>query len=76
MQTIHPDEIKLSPTVRKSLGEGETLLISDGSHLIAFLVSAEPSAVPRPFGLCKGEFVVPDDFDDPSPEIEAIFAGE
>ena len=23
---------------------------------------------PRPFGLAKGEFVVPDDFDDPLPE--------
>jgi hypothetical protein len=23
---------------------------------------------PRPFGLCKGEFVVPDDFDAPLPE--------
>ncbi|MCI0490996.1 MAG: hypothetical protein L0229_30775 [Blastocatellia bacterium] len=22
----------------------------------------------RPFGLCAGEFVVPDDFDDPLPE--------
>jgi len=23
---------------------------------------------PRPFGLCKGEFIVPDDFDAPLPE--------
>jgi len=23
---------------------------------------------PRPFGLCRGEFHVPDDFDDPLPE--------
>ncbi|MGF1479701.1 MAG: prevent-host-death protein [Cyanophyceae cyanobacterium] len=31
----------------------------------------------RPFGLCKGEFVVPDDFDDPLPEeILKMFEGE
>ena len=30
----------------------------------------------RPFGLCTGEFVVPDDFDDPLPEeILTAFEG-
>ena len=28
----------------------------------------ENSSQQRPFGLCKGEFVVPDDFDAPLPE--------
>ena len=30
-------------------------------------VVSDPNVL-RPFGLCKGEFVVPDDFDDPLPE--------
>ena len=34
----------------------------DANHLIA------ESAILRPFGLCAGEFIVPDDFDDPLPE--------
>jgi hypothetical protein len=28
----------------------------------------KPNAVARPFGLCAGEFVVPDDFNDPLPD--------
>jgi len=24
---------------------------------------------PRPIGLCEGEFIVPDDFNDPLPEV-------
>ena len=31
----------------------------------------------RPFGLCAGEFTVPEDFDDPLPEeIRNTFEGE
>lgn len=31
---------------------------------------------PRPFGLCAGEFTVPDDFDAPLPEdLLALFEG-
>lgn len=29
----------------------------------------ESESSSRPFGLCKGEFTVPDDFDDPLPEV-------
>ena len=33
-------------------------------------------AIPRPHGLAEGQFVVPDDFDDPLPdEIQRLFAG-
>jgi hypothetical protein len=32
---------------------------------------------PRPYGLCEGEFSVPDDFDEPLPEhIISEFEGE
>jgi hypothetical protein len=45
------------------------------AQVLVFLRSAQshapqanPSASPRPYGLCTGEFVVPDDFDAPLPE--------
>lgn len=36
--------------------------------VIVSLPGEEPVEPPRPFGLCKGEFRVPDDFDAPLPE--------
>jgi prevent-host-death family protein len=48
---------------------GETVLIVRTGKPIAEL---KPVAVPaealRPFGLCAGEFLVPEDFDAPLPE--------
>ena len=48
---------------------GETLLIVRTGQPIAEI---KPVVVPaealRPFGLCAGEFTVPDDFDAPLPE--------
>ncbi|MEI6809720.1 MAG: type II toxin-antitoxin system Phd/YefM family antitoxin [bacterium] len=29
----------------------------------------------RPFGLARGRITVPDNFNDPDPEIEALFSG-
>lgn len=38
---------------------------------------AQPISHLRPYGLCIGEFVVPDDFDEPLPdEIQKTFEGE
>lgn len=36
--------------------------------VIVSLPDEESADFPRPFGLCKGEFRVPDDFDAPLPE--------
>ena len=48
---------------------GETLLIVRTGQPIAEIkpVVAPPQAL-RPFGLCAGEFTVPEDFDAPLPE--------
>ena len=48
---------------------GESLLIMRGDHAIAELkpIEQKPREL-RPFGLAAGQFVVPDDFDDPLPE--------
>lgn len=47
---------------------GETLVIFKSDKLIAELKPVTNSKQLRPFGLCAGEFAVPDDFDAPLPE--------
>ena len=37
-------------------------------RVIVSLPDEDTMDSPRPFGLCKGEFLVPDDFDAPLPE--------
>ncbi len=45
--------------------------------LVTILENEQPGKHLRPFGLCAGEFVVPDDFDDPLPdEMMKAFEGE
>ncbi len=73
MKIIDSAEIHLPAHLRETLGQGDTILVSDGTRPIAFLVSAEAPSIPRPFGLCMGEFEVPEEFNAPSPEIEALF---
>ena len=48
---------------------GETVVIAVHNRPVAELRRTGTLAgAPRPFGLCAGEFVVPDDFDSPLPE--------
>lgn len=47
---------------------GETLVIFRSNKPIAELKPIGKSKELRPFGLCAGEFSVPDDFDAPLPE--------
>ncbi len=52
---------------------GETLIITQAGQPVAEIkpVTAESGTLKkhlRPFGLCRGEFVVPDDFDAPLPK--------
>ncbi len=62
---------------------GETLLVMQEDKPVAEIKPvAEPSnrngkQQPRPFGLCVGAFVVPDDFDAPLPEdVLSLFEGK
>ncbi len=56
---------------------GEHLVVVRGGHPVAELrpvLAAQPE--PRPFGLCAGEFTVPDDSDEPLPEeVLRLFEG-
>ena len=59
------------------LGAGEHFLLLDKGHPVAELRPLPSAArVSRPFGLCEGEFRVPDDFDAAlADEILAGFEG-
>ena len=48
---------------------GEVLVVVRGGKPVAEIkrVASSPATL-RPFGLCAGEFTVPDDFDEPLPE--------
>ena len=70
MTAVSIDDVKrdVSAFLHKVEG-GEAFVILQGDKAIAELkpVSAAPTSC-RPFGLCAGEFRVPDDFDAPLPE--------
>ena len=61
----------------RKVEHGETVVIAVRDRPVAELRPINPLAAgPRPFGLCAGEFVVPDDFDEPLPaDMLADFEG-
>ncbi len=70
MVQVSVDEIKqdLSAYLQR-VETGETLVIVKAGKPIAEIRPiASSSKRLRPFGLCAGEFTVPDDFDEPLPE--------
>lgn len=79
MTRVSVDEIEndLSACLQR-VEAGETLLIVRAGKPVAEFKPVVNSVVDiRPFGLCKGEFTVPDDFDAPLPEdILKAFEGK
>lgn len=70
MSTISVQEIEQNPLAFLGRIEaGESLVVVNGERTVA---EVRPLATTldelRPFGLCAGEFTVPDDFNDPLPE--------
>jgi antitoxin (DNA-binding transcriptional repressor) of toxin-antitoxin stability system len=70
MTQIRVEEVERDPRgYLRRVEAGETLLIVRAGKPIAEVRPVEPErAGLRPFGLCAGEFTVPDDFDAPLPE--------
>lgn len=70
MITISIDKVKRNfLKYLKRVESGETLLIlRDDKPIAEIKPVSSPFSQLRPFGLCAGEFVVPDDFDDALPE--------
>lgn len=70
MSTISVQQLQQDPaTLLDRVEAGERLVVMRGGRAVAELrpVQALPTA-PRPYGLCAGAFVVPDDFDAPLPD--------
>jgi antitoxin (DNA-binding transcriptional repressor) of toxin-antitoxin stability system len=56
--------------------DGETIVIYQGERAVAEIRPVTETEALRPVGLAAGEFVVPDDFDDPLPdEVLDAFEG-
>lgn len=78
MTEISIEEIKQNPnSFLQRVESGESLLIVRTGTPIAELKPVSVSNENRrPYGLCAGEFTVPDDFDAPLPEdILKLFEG-
>ena len=69
MSSIQLEDLQRNPTewIRR-VQAGETLVLLQANRPIAEIKPIAPKASPRPFGLCAGEFTVPDDFNDPLPD--------
>ena len=70
MMNVTIDEIQNNPLrYLKPVESGEILVITRANKAIAELRPiAQNSKKLRPFGLCAGEFIVPEDFHAPLPE--------
>jgi antitoxin (DNA-binding transcriptional repressor) of toxin-antitoxin stability system len=78
MSTISVQEIQRDPLgCLRRVEAGETLFVVRDDRPLAEIKPIPAAAEqPRPFGLCAGDFTVPDDFDRPLPEgILAEFEG-
>jgi prevent-host-death family protein len=54
---------------------GEEIVIANAGVPVARLVPIEPSRSRRQLGMDEGKIWMSDDFDAPSPELEALFCG-
>jgi antitoxin (DNA-binding transcriptional repressor) of toxin-antitoxin stability system len=69
MLHVTVDEIQRDPSkYLRQVEAGETFVILQADQAIAELRPISSNKQLRPFGLCAGEFTVPDDFDAPLPE--------
>ncbi|BAZ50585.1 prevent-host-death protein [Nostoc sp. NIES-4103] len=70
MQRVSIDEIQRDPLkYLNQVAAGESFIIVQGDKPIAELKPIiDINKQLRPFGLCAGEFIVPNDFDAPLPE--------
>ncbi len=78
MLNVTINEIKNDPLkYLRLVEEGETVVIIRSEQAIAEIRPIVNSKKLRPFGLCAGQFTVPDDFDAPLPEdILGAFEGK
>lgn len=72
METVDAEKVALDfSSYLEKVEKGEKVVISVHDRPVAELRPAslpEEGGKPRPFGLCAGEFKLPDDFDAPLPD--------
>lgn len=69
MLRVTIDEIQRDPyKYLRQVEDGKTFVILDADQPIAELRPVDYNKKLRPFGLCAGEFTVPEDFNAPLPE--------
>ena len=75
---VKVDEIQRDPIkYLRQVEAGESFTIVQADKAIAELRPIDGNKQLRPFGLCAGEFTVPDDFDAPLPQdILSAFEGK
>jgi len=70
---VHQAKTHLSKLLQR-VATGEEVIIAKAGKPVAKLVPIKPTRKGFKLGSAKGEFVVPDDFNDPLPkEIEDLF---
>ncbi len=53
--------------------ESEVIVARAGKPVVKIVLYEEPKSFDKIFGIAKGKFVVPDDFDEPDDEIARMF---
>jgi prevent-host-death family protein len=72
---VHEAKTHLSKLLDQAIAGEEVVIMRSGKPLVR-LTPVETAPAPRVLGTAKGEFVVPDDFNEPLPEeILAQFEG-
>lgn len=69
---IHEAKTHLSKLLER-VALGEEVIIAKAGTPVAKLVPFDDQPQTRVFGSARGEFTVPDDFDEADAEIEALF---
>jgi prevent-host-death family protein len=69
---IHEAKTHLSRLLERVLS-GEEVIIAKAGIPVAKLIPVKKASIKRVFGSAKGDFTVPDDFNDPDPDIENLF---
>ena len=69
---VHEAKTNLSKLLER-VALGEEVIIAKAGAPVAKLIPFDPQPKARVFGSAKGEFTVPDDFNEPDQEVEALF---
>ena len=69
---IYQAKTKLSQRIERAM-LGEEVIIAKAGTRVAKLVPINGKKRDFRFGSAKGEFVVPEDFNEPDPELEDLF---